>query len=115
MSLAKTDERIARMYLSLGDREDLSDKVLSEMQLTRKWVLQIVGDKWPLQHRHVLGQAIRVRSPYVDALSVIQSLALHKLRNKVDKEELSESQQAEFIYLIPCTVSGVAAGLQNTG
>ena len=115
MSLAKTDERIARMYLSLGDREDLSDKVLSEMQLTRKWVLQIVGDKWPLQHRHVLGQAIRVRSPYVDALSVIQSLALHKLRNKVDKEELSESQQAEFIYLILCTVSGVAAGLQNTG
>ncbi|MFU0524256.1 phosphoenolpyruvate carboxylase [Gardnerella pickettii] len=115
MSLAKTDERIARMYLSLGDREDLSNKVLSEMQLTRKWVLQIVGDKWPLQHRHVLGQAIRVRSPYVDALSVIQSLALHKLRNKVDKEELSESQQAEFIYLILCTVSGVAAGLQNTG
>ena len=115
MSLAKTDERIARMYLSLGDREDLSDKVLSEMQLTRKWVLQIVDDKWPLQHRHVLGQAIRVRSPYVDALSVIQSLALHKLRNKVDKEELSESQQAEFIYLILCTVSGVAAGLQNTG
>ena len=115
MSLAKTDERIARMYLSLGDREDLSNKVLSEMQLTRKWVLQIVDDKWPLQHRHVLGQAIRVRSPYVDALSVIQSLALRKLRNKVDKEELSESQQAEFIYLILCTVSGVAAGLQNTG
>ena len=115
MSLAKTDERIARMYLSLGDREDLSDKVLSEMQLTRKWVLQIVDDKWPLQHRHVLGQAIRVRSPYVDVLSVIQSLALHKLRNKVDKEELSQSQQAEFIYLILCTVSGVAAGLQNTG
>lgn len=56
-----------------------------------------------------------MRSPYVDALSVIQSLALHKLRNKVDKEELSESQQAEFIYLILCTVSGVAAGLQNTG
>ena len=34
---------------------------------------------------------------------------------KVDKEELSQSQQAEFIYLILCTVSGVAAGLQNTG
>lgn len=115
MSLAKTDERIARMYLSLGDREDLSQKVLSEMQLTRKWVLQIVGDQWPLQHRHVLGQAIRLRSPYVDALSVMQSLALRKLRNKVDNEELAQSQQAEFIYLILCTVSGVAAGLQNTG
>ena len=85
------------------------------MELTRKWVLAIVDDKWPLQHRHVLGQAIRIRSPYVDALSVTQVLALRSLRKKVDKEELSKSQQAEFIYLILCTVSGVAAGLQNTG
>jgi phosphoenolpyruvate carboxylase len=115
MSLAKTDERIARMYLSLGDRDDLATKVLDEMELTRKWVLQIVGDEWPLQHRHVLGQAIRIRSPYVDALSVTQVLALRSLRKKVDKEELSTSQQAGFIYLILCTVSGVAAGLQNTG
>jgi len=68
-----------------------------------------VDDKWPLQHRHVLGQAIRIRSPYVDAL------ALKSLRKKVDKEELSQSQQAGFIYLILCTVSSVAAGLQNTG
>ena len=94
-----------------------------------------MGDKWPLQHRHVLGQAIRIRSPYVDALSVTQVLgqairirspyvdalsvtqvlALRSLRKKVDKEELSQSQQAGFIYLILCTVSGVAAGLQNTG
>ncbi|KFI74002.1 phosphoenolpyruvate carboxylase [Bifidobacterium minimum] len=115
MSLAKTDERIARMYLSLGDRDDLATKVLDEMELTRKWALQIVGDEWPLQHRHVLGQAIRIRSPYVDALSVTQVLALRSLRKKVDKEELSTSQQAGFIYLILCTVSGVAAGLQNTG
>ena len=62
-----------------------------------------MGDKWPLQHRHVLGQA------------VTQVLALRSLRKKVDKEELSQSQQAGFIYLILCTVSGVAAGLQNTG
>ena len=99
----------------LGDREDLNKKVLEEMELTRKWVLDIVGDKWPLQHRLVLGQAIRIRSPYVDALSVTQVLALKSLRKKVDKEELSQSQQAGFIYLILCTVSGVAAGLQNTG
>lgn len=115
MSLAKTDERIAKMYLALGDRDDLRDKVLDEMELTHKWVLDIVGDEWPLQHRHVLGQAIRIRSPYVDALSVTQVLALKSLRKKVDKEELSQSQQAGFIYLILCTVSGVAAGLQNTG
>ncbi len=115
MSLAKTDERIAKMYLALGDREDLNKKVLDEMELTRKWVLEIVGDKWPLQHRHVLGQAIRIRSPYVDALSVTQVLALGSLRKRVDKEELTHGQKENYTYLILCTVSGVAAGLQNTG
>ncbi|WEV59049.1 phosphoenolpyruvate carboxylase [Bifidobacterium sp. ESL0728] len=143
MSLAKTDERIAKMYLALGDRDDLRDKVLNEMELTRKWVLAIVGDQWPLQHRHVLGQAVRVRSPYVDILSVIQVLALRSQRElqkkqdaeaakakangeapaagavapkKTDNDELARDQQrGGFTYLILCTVSGVAAGLQNTG
>ena len=72
-----------------------------------------MGDKWPLQHRHVLGQAIRIRSPYVDALSVTQVLALRSLRKKVDKEELSQSQQAGFIYLILCTVSVVPEFLRT--
>ena len=115
MSIAKTDERIARMYLALDDREDLPEKVLSEMKLTRKWVLAIVGDKWPLQHRHVLGRAVRIRSPYVDVLSLTQVLALKSLRKKVDKEELSHGKREGYTYLILCTVSGVAAGLQNTG
>ena len=115
MSIAKTDERIARMYLALDDREDLPEKVLTEMKLTRKWVLAIVGDKWPLQHRHVLGRAIRIRSPYVDVLSLTQVLALKALRKKVDKEELSHGKREGYTYLILCTVSGVAAGLQNTG
>ncbi len=115
MSIAKTDERIARMYLDLGDRNDLAEKVLNEMKLTRKWVLKIVGDDWPLEHRHVLGQAIRLRSPYVDALSLGQVRALRSLRKKADNEELSQTQTSDYIYFILCTVSGVAAGLQNTG
>ena len=111
----ETAERIAKMYLALGDDENLSKKVLDEMKLTTKWVLKIVNDEWPLQHRHVLGQAIRIRSPYVDALSVTQVLALGSLRKRVDKEELTHGQKENYTYLILCTVSGVAAGLQNTG
>ena len=57
MSLSKVDERIARLYLALGDRDDLAEKVLGEMALTRRWVLAIAGDDWPLQHRRVLGPA----------------------------------------------------------
>ena len=64
---------------------------------------------------HVLGRAVRIRSPYVDVLSLTQVLALKSLRKKVDKEELSHGKREGYTYLILCTVSGVAAGLQNTG
>ena len=45
MSLAKTDDRIARRYLALGDRPDLDALVLEEMALTREWVLIVTGKK----------------------------------------------------------------------
>ena len=101
------------MYLALDDREDLPEKVLTEMKLTRKWVLAIVGDEWPLQHRRVLGPVIRMRLPFVNVLSVTQALGLRTLRIEGDK--LTPEEKERFIYLILCTVSGVAAGLQNTG
>ena len=111
MSLSKVDERIARLYLALGGREDLAEKVLAEMELTRRWVLAIVGDEWPLQHRRVLGPVIRMRLPFVNVLSVTQALALRRLR----AGDLTPEQRDRLTYLILCTVSGVAAGLQNTG
>ena len=113
MSLAKTDQRISKMYLALGDRGDLSAKVYNEMWLTRKWVLDIVGDAWPLEHRRVLGRAVRMRNPYVDALSLAQVRALREVR--ANQDELSEEAKAEYLSLILATVTGVSAGLQNTG
>ena len=111
MSLSKVDERITRLYLALGDRDDLASAVLEEMELTRRWVLAIVGDEWPLQHRRVLGPVIRMRLPFVNVLSVTQALALRRLR----AGDLEPEQRESLTYLILCTVSGVAAGLQNTG
>ena len=113
MSIAKTDGRIAKMYLALGDREDLARKVYEEMQLTRRWALAITGAAWPLEHRHVLGRAVRVRNPYVDALSLAQVRALRLVREQ--QEELTEERKAELLALILSTVTGVSAGLQNTG
>lgn len=113
MSLAKTDERIARTYLELGERPDLTNLVLDEMRLTRTWVLAIVGSDWPLQGRHVLGPVVRMRLPFVNVLSLTQVYALAKLRMNGDR--ISEDERFRLTYLILCTVSGVAAGLQNTG
>lgn len=113
MSIAKTDARIAKMYLALGDRDDLAQTVFQKLQLTRSWVLAVVGDEWPLEHRRVLGCAIRVRNPYVDALSIAQVRALRVVRTC--RDDLSEEEKAEYLALILATVTGVSAGLQNTG
>ena len=54
-----------------------------------------------------------MRLPFVNVLSVMQARALATMRTKGDK--LTPEERERFIYLILCTVSGVSAGLQNTG
>jgi phosphoenolpyruvate carboxylase len=110
MSLAKTDDRLAQRYLALGDRDDLAALVLEEMTLTRRWVLAITGSEQILSRRRILGRAVQLRSPYVDALSLLQIRALRALRTG-ESEDLVEDNKR----LLLLTVNGVAAGLQNTG
>jgi phosphoenolpyruvate carboxylase len=111
MSLAKSDERIARLYLGLGNRDDLAELVLDEMKLTRDWVVRIAGGGSLLANRPVLQRAVKMRSPYVDALSLLQLRALRGLREAPEGVEADPDLQR----LLLLSVSGVAAGLQNTG
>jgi phosphoenolpyruvate carboxylase len=110
MSLAKTDRAIAARYLALGDRDDLTDIVLAEYDLTRRFVLAVTEHDRPLADRLVLSRAVVLRDPYVDALSYLQLRALSALRAEDEPEEREPLER-----LLLLTVSGVAAGLQNTG
>lgn len=112
MSLAKTDDRIARHYLDLGDRDDLAALVRDEMALTRSWVVRITGGDGLLGNKPVLQRAVKMRSPYVDALSLLQLRALRALRDGAGRGEPADPEQQRLLLL---SVSGVAAGLQNTG
>jgi phosphoenolpyruvate carboxylase len=112
MSLAKTDRRIAERYLALGGREDLSARVLSEYDLTRRLVLAVTEHDRLLADRPVLSRAVALRDPYVDALSHLQLRALAALRGPA-ADDPAEREQLERLLLL--TVNGVAAGLQNTG
>ncbi|ODT24031.1 phosphoenolpyruvate carboxylase [Microbacterium sp. SCN 69-37] len=111
MSLAKADGRIARRYLDLGDRADLADLVVEELQLTGDWVVRIVGGDELLSNKPVLQRAVKMRSPYVDALSLLQLRALRTLRTG----EHDEADLPQWQRLLLLSVSGVSAGLQNTG
>jgi phosphoenolpyruvate carboxylase len=110
MSLAKTDRAIGARYLALGGREDLTEMVLAEHDLTRRLVLAVTGHDRLLASRPVLSRAVAVRAPYVDALSYLQLRALAALRGPLPDQE---RERQEWLLLL--TVNGVAAGLQNTG
>jgi phosphoenolpyruvate carboxylase len=111
MSLAKTDRRIAARYLALGDRADLAGLVLGELDLTTRGVLEVTDQARLLSGRRVLGRAVQLRNPYVDALSLIQLRALRGLRAGT----AGEQETADLRRLLLLSVNGVAAGLQNTG
>jgi phosphoenolpyruvate carboxylase len=111
MSLAKTDREIAVRYLALGGRPDLAERVLAEYDLTRRIVLAITGHDRLVANRTVLSRAIVLRDPYVDALSYLQLRALTALRSP----DAAPAERAALDRLLLLTVSGIAAGLQNTG
>ena len=111
MSMAKTDREIAARYLALGGRPDLTERVLGEYDLTRRLVLAVTGHDRLVAGRPVLSRAIVLRDPYVDALSYLQLRALSALR----AEDGDAAYRAALERLLLLTVSGIAAGLQNTG
>jgi phosphoenolpyruvate carboxylase len=110
MSLAKTDVQIAHRYLDLADRDDLAEMVSAEMARTREWVLRVSESEDVLADRPVLARAVRLRSPYVDALSHLQLRALRAIRTSGSQDPADADHR-----LLLLTVNGIAAGLQNTG
>jgi phosphoenolpyruvate carboxylase len=111
MSLAKTDRAIAARYLDLGGRPDLAERVLAEYDLTRRLVLAVTEHDRLVADHPVLSRAIVLRDPYVDALSYLQLRALAAVR----ADDAAPEERPALDRLLLLTVSGIAAGLQNTG
>jgi phosphoenolpyruvate carboxylase len=119
MSLAKTDRRILARYLACGDRPDIVEAILVEHERSVSGVLAVTGHSRLLEEHTVLGRAVELRNPYVDALSYLQIRALRELRAAEAvgaPAAASDAEHMESLHrVIRLTVNGVAAGLQNTG
>ncbi|MGI8564012.1 MAG: phosphoenolpyruvate carboxylase [Candidatus Dormibacter sp.] len=109
MSLAKADPMIAGLYLARGGRPELVDAIREEYRLTRRLVLAVTRSNRLLARHPILQLAVDLRNPYVDALSFLQLRFLREL------QEADGARSAQLSALVRLTVSGVAAGLQNTG
>jgi phosphoenolpyruvate carboxylase len=73
-------------------------------------VLAVSGHDEVLDGRPVLSRAVRLRSPYVDALSLLQLRALRAIRRAGGGDPADADHR-----LLLLSVNGIAAGLQNTG
>jgi phosphoenolpyruvate carboxylase len=114
MVLAKADMAVAERYASLATAagaRDLWTRIRSEYDTAVEQILAVTGRARLLDNMPVLQRSIELRNPYVDSLSELQVLLLSRLRALPP----DDPQRPELLRLVHLTVSGVAAGLQNTG
>ncbi len=111
LALGKVDLGTARLYSELVEDEELRERVYrlleAEFHRTVRAVLAVTGQKELLESNPVLAHSIRLRNPYVDPMHLIQ---VDMLRRKRAGENTPEVNRA-----IAATISGIAAGLRNTG
>lgn len=115
LTLGKADLGIARVYAGLVEdaalRERIFGRIAAEFRRTEKWVLAVAEQKDLLGGEPVLANSIKQRNPYIDPLNYLQVDMIRRLRGG----RLSASQRAAAKRVIELTVSGIAAGLKNTG
>ncbi len=115
MSLAKANPLLARRFLALGGRPDVTAAILAEFETTRRLVLETLGQSELLEGKPQLRHRLRLRAPSIDALSHLQLRALQMLRSGgADGDGLLDLRQ-DWSQVLLLTVNGAAAGLQNTG
>jgi len=111
LALGKVDLVTARLYSSLVPDEKLRERIYdlfeAEFHRTVRAVLAVTRQTELLQSNQVLAHSIKLRNPYVDPMHLIQ---VDMLRRKRAGEDTPEVNRA-----IAATISGISAGLRNTG
>ena len=111
MALGKVDLSTARLYSELVADAKLRERIYemfeAELHRTVKAVLAVTSQKELLETNRVLAHSIKLRNPYVDPMHLIQ---VDMLRRKRAGEDTPEVNRA-----IAATISGISAGLRNTG
>jgi len=109
MVLAKTHPEISKLYsqqLVDPELQALTTQFLDSYSLACKLHQKISGHRRLLENYPVLNRSIRIRNNYVDVLNILQ-IILIKSNRKNPSAKLEEA--------IAVTISGISAGMRNTG
>jgi phosphoenolpyruvate carboxylase len=107
VQLLKTDMNSARKYSELTSKKYLFNDQFDEYFLTRKLIRLITREEHILDSMSFLKRAVYARTPYMDPLTLIQVNAIENFRKGKNTNE--------FLKIILLTITGIAAGMKNTG
>ncbi|NRD78637.1 phosphoenolpyruvate carboxylase [Bacillus sp. BRMEA1] len=112
MALMKADITTAKEYLTLVEDKEIADRIFSnifaEYEKTKAILLKITGDHELLDHTPNIKDSVFRRNPYVDPLNFLQVELIKELRSQEEPDE-------ELLTEVLLTISGISAGLRNTG
>jgi phosphoenolpyruvate carboxylase len=126
MTLAKADPQIAAQYdrqLAPPDLQPLAESLRAKLLQATRALLAITGQDALLTENDTLRRSIEVRNPYVDPINLVQIELLRRLavlreaqdRGEPATGEAHECTAAVLRKALRVTISGVAAGMRNTG
>jgi len=114
MSLGMADMRIAAQYAALVRPRSLGQRIFDEIEgehrRSRAAVLAITGQRELLDANYVLQNAIRLRNPYVDPISLLQVRFLRQRRHAA-----SPGARRQLGRPLALAINGIAAGMRHTG
>jgi phosphoenolpyruvate carboxylase len=114
MILGKADLHIAERYAALVGEPQVAETIFgairAEYERTSRMVCKVAKIQHLLDNSPVLQKSIARRNPYVDPLSYIQIELLQRLRAAPEGPDHAALEDAILL-----SISGIAAGLKNTG
>jgi phosphoenolpyruvate carboxylase len=114
MILGKADLHVAERYAELTpDRaiaREIFGAVQAEYERASRMIRQVAQIDHLLDRSQVLQRSIARRNPYIDPMSYVQVELLRRLRADPDGPNHVALEDAILL-----SISGIAAGLKNTG
>ncbi len=112
MALMKADITTAKEYVTLVEDQSIADRIftniLQEYEKTKAILLKITDDQELLDRTPNIKESVFRRNPYVDPLNFLQVELIKSLRKQDEPNE-------ELLTEVLLTISGISAGLRNTG
>lgn len=118
MVLTKSDPKLSLHYesrLAPDHLKYIGQQLRAQYMKTVSMVQTILEVPTLLEKQSVLARSIALRSPYIYPLHILQAELLYRTRMSLDTKEDEENNISIYNTALLISISGIAAGMRNTG